>query len=68
MAIATAMSGDGDDIFSLVVCTECPCSDERRRARDENAVRVKDGERREGWRGLEEILEKTEQRLSFISF
>lgn len=26
------------------------------RARDENAVRVRDGERREGWGGLEEIF------------
>lgn len=30
--------------------------------------RVKDGERMEGWRGLEEILEKTEQRLSLLTF
>lgn len=36
---------------------------EGRRARDENTVRVKDGERKEGWRELGEILERTEGRL-----
>lgn len=41
---------------------------EGRRARDENTVRVKDGERKEGWRELGEILERTEGRLYFISF
>lgn len=33
--------------------------------RDENTVRVKDGARRERWRGLEEILEETEMRFFF---
>ena len=35
--------------------------------RVERTVRLRDVEGREGWRGLEGILEKTERRLSVIS-
>lgn len=71
VVIATAMSGDGDDIFFFFVVVVVMhwmslFRWERRRARDENAFRVRDdGEWREGWK---KFLAKTKRRFSFISF